>query len=166
MQTETETETSSYLDWARAMRARVRDIAAEWEDVEGNLIMILHAIQKEFGYISRGAALELAETTGIPVARIYEVITFYHYFRLTPPGRHRIQVCMGTACYLKGAQKLHSELENQLRAAGGGRAGVQVETVRCIGCCGMAPAVVVDDETVGRLCPGDMREMLNRTLKE
>lgn len=88
------------------------------------------------------------------MARIYEVITFYHYFRLKPPGSHTIQVCMGTACYLKGAPKLQEELEKQikLREASGGRGDeVQLESVRCIGCCGMAPAVVMDGKTHGRL---------------
>ena len=161
----TETELGTLLGWVEEMRSRVREIAREWEDEEGNLIMILHAIQNEFGYIPRGVASELAKEMGITMARIYEVITFYHYFRLTPPGNHTIQVCMGTACYLKGAEELHDELAKQLRLieAGGGRQGdFHLETVRCIGCCGMAPAVVVDAETHGRLCPGDMGKILKQ----
>lgn len=162
-------ELENLLEWVREMRGKVREIAGEWEGEEGNLIMILHAIQNEFGYISRGAADELTKATGISMARIYEVITFYHYFRLNPPGKHNIQVCMGTACYLKGAQELHDELEKQLRLlapAGGGQGDFQLETVRCIGCCGMAPAVVVDAETHGHLCPEDMVTILKEKQKE
>jgi len=166
---QTKTEIGSYLEWAKAMRARVRDIAGEWEGEEGNLIMILHAIQNEFGYISRGAADELTKASGVSMARIYEVITFYHYFRLTPPGNHTVQVCMGTACYLKGAETLQKELEKQMRlleSGGGAKGDFHVETVRCIGCCGMAPAVMVDGETHGRLCPADIAELLKRKAKE
>ncbi|MCA1787322.1 MAG: NAD(P)H-dependent oxidoreductase subunit E [Desulfobacteraceae bacterium] len=165
---QTQNESDIIFDWVEEMRDRVQAIAREWEDQEGNLIMILHAIQNEFGYISRGVAGELSKVTGTPMARIYEVITFYHYFRLTPPGNHSIKVCMGTACYLKGSENLHKELTKQVQlmeAAGGGHDDFQLETVRCIGCCGMAPAVVVDNETHGRLCPEDMSEILKQRQK-
>ena len=148
------TELGNLIDWVEDMRSRVRGIAREWEGEEGNLIMILHAIQSEFGYVPRGVASELSKELGISMARIYEVITFYHYFRLKPPGRHNIQVCMGTACYLKGAMGLQDELMRQLKLleATGTREGeFQLDSVRCIGCCGMAPAVVMDGETHGRL---------------
>lgn len=161
-----ETELGNLLEWVGSVQRRVRELAKEWEDREGNLIMILHAIQNEFGYIPRGVANELAKELGISMARIYEVITFYHYFRLAPPGRHSVQVCTGTACYLKGAMDLHDELARELRLmeASGGREGeFQLETVRCIGCCGMAPAVVVDGETHGRLCTNDARTILKQT---
>lgn len=159
------TELGHLLDWVKGMQGRVRELAREWEDEEGNLIMILHAIQNEFGYVPRGVANELAKALGIPLARIYEVITFYHYFRLKPPGRHKIQVCMGTACYLKGAMALGEALAKQLQLqeASGGRAGeFQLETVRCIGCCGMAPALVLDDQTHGRLTTDAAVEILKK----
>ena len=160
-----QTELGNLLGWVESMRNRVRAIAREWQAEEGNLIMILHAIQNEFGYIPRGVANELAKELGTSMARIYEVITFYHYFRLTPPGNHHIQVCMGTACYLKGADELHAELDHQLKlleAAGVRRNEFNLETVRCIGCCGMAPAVVVDGETHGRLCPSNVKDIIKQ----
>ncbi len=158
-------ELGNILDWVERMRKRVCEIAREWEGREGNLIMILHAIQNEFGYVPRGVANELSREMGISMARIYEVITFYHYFRLTPPGNHTVQVCMGTACYLKGAESLRDELERQLKlmeASGGRKDEFQVENVRCIGCCGMAPAVVVDGETHGRLCPDKVKAVVKQ----
>jgi NADH-quinone oxidoreductase subunit E len=160
------TELGNILDWVEGVRGKVRELAREWEGREGNLIMILHAIQNEFGYVPRGVANELAKELGIKMARIYEVLTFYHYFRLTPPGAHNIQVCMGTACYLKGAMGLHDALAKQLRLmeATGMREGeFLLESVRCIGCCGMAPAVVVDGETHGRLCPDAVGKILKQT---
>lgn len=143
------TELNYLLEWVESVQDKVRQLAAEWEGREGNLIMILHAIQDEFGYLPRGVANQLAKELGISLARIYEVITFYNYFRLEPPGAHTIQVCTGTACYLKGATDLSEELERHLKLHN--REDVRLETVRCIGCCGMAPAVVVDGETHGRL---------------
>jgi len=160
-----DTELASLLNWVEGMRNRVREIAREWEDEEGNLIMILHAIQNEFGYVPRGVANELSKEMGISMARIYEVITFYHYFRLTPPGSHTIKVCMGTACYLKGAGQLQGECERQLKLmqSGGADSGeFHVETVRCIGCCGMAPALVVDGETFGRLGTSQVKDILKK----
>ncbi len=156
-------ELDSLFDWLEMTRSRVREIARDWEDQEGNLIMILHSIQNELGYIPRGVANELSKELGISMARIYEVITFYHYFRLKPPGKHTIQVCTGTACYLSGAMDLHAELERHLKMSGGRAADYELETVRCIGCCGMAPAVVVDGETHGRLCQSSVAKVLKQT---
>ncbi len=166
MKTDTYTELERLLDWVEGVRQRVRELAKKWEDEEGNLIMILHAIQDEFGYVPRGVANELAKVTGVSMARIYEVITFYTYFRLTPPGSHSVQVCMGTACYLRGAEQLEEEFERQLeliKASGGRADDFQIESVRCIGCCGMAPAVVVDGETHGRLSMDAPAKILKET---
>lgn len=160
-----DTELDHLLDWVEGLRKRVREIAREWESEEGNLIMILHAIEDELGYVPRGVANELSHELGVPMARIYEVITFYHYFRLVPPGKHTVKVCMGTACYLKGANDLLEEVERQLKqleAMGGHQGEFSVENVRCIGCCGMAPAIVVDGETHGRLCPKAVEELLKQ----
>lgn len=165
----TNTELERLLDWMEWVRTRVREIAQEWKDREGSLIMILHAIQNEFGYVPRGVANEISKETGISLARIYEVITFYTYFRLKPPGTHTVQVCMGTACYLKGAEKLREELERQLKllkASGGRGDDFQLDSVRCIGCCGMAPAVVVDGETHGRLSPDGAAKVVKRKRGE
>ena len=153
------TELGYLVEWVESVQGKVRESVAKWRDREGNLIMILHEIQNEFGYVPRGVANELAKELGISLARIYEVLTFYHYFRLTPPGRHKVQVCTGTACYLKGAMRLLDELEGQLGVKAGSGTGdseFQLETVRCIGCCGMAPAIVVDKDTHGRLSERDI----------
>ncbi len=136
-----------------------------WSDQEGNLIMILHEIQNHHGYVPREASLLLSERTGVPLARIYEVLTFYHYFRLVPQGRHNITVCNGTACYLKGGARILAELENRLGIKEGETTAdrmFHLETVRCIGCCGMSPAVVVDKETLGKVALTDVPGILER----
>ncbi|NCC93409.1 MAG: NAD(P)H-dependent oxidoreductase subunit E [Opitutae bacterium] len=126
----------------------------KWKNEPGNLIMVLHKVQEHFGYVPRPAAFQVADQLGIPLAKVYGVLTFYHFFKLEKPGRFRISVCMGTACYLKGAADLLQELENIL---GVGLDTVtpdglfSVEAVRCLGCCGLAPVMSVNGTMHGNL---------------
>jgi NADH-quinone oxidoreductase subunit E len=126
----------------------------EWKTKQGNLIMVLHRVQQEHGYISREAADKVAELLDVPLATIWGVITFYHFFKLTKPGKHNIQVCMGTACYLKGGQALIEELDNQLKLSVGevtDDGNFSLEAVRCVGCCGLAPVMTVGGEVFGKV---------------
>ncbi|MDX2110583.1 MAG: NAD(P)H-dependent oxidoreductase subunit E [Verrucomicrobiota bacterium] len=140
----------------------------KWRGVEGNLIMILHQIQDTHGYIPRELVMQLDRALGIRLARIYEVITFYHYFKLVPPGKHHISICNGTACYLKGAANIIGEIEKTLGVKEGETTGdrlFQLETVRCIGCCGMSPAMMVDGRVCGHVKTTDLPEMINTIRK-
>ena len=126
----------------------------EWKDKQGSLIMILHKTQETFGYISRPAAEQVSRLTGIPLARIYGVITFYHFFKTVKPGKHMISVCLGTACYLTGAQDLIDETRSLLGLEPDGvtEDGLfSVDPVRCVGCCGLAPVLTVGTDTYGKL---------------
>ena len=146
------------------IRRDVQNHVARWRDEEGNLIMILHAIQNQHGYVPREVAMELSRELGVKLARIYEVITFYHYFKLQPPGAHNVVVCNGTACYLKGANDILGECRNQLGVAEGQTTKdrqFHLDTVRCIGCCGMSPAVVVDGKTHGRVKSSEVAKIIN-----
>lgn len=143
--------------------ADLRAYIAQWKDEPGSLIMILHRTQQEYGYLPRKVAIQLSRELECPLARIYGVITFYHYFKLTKPGRHNIQVCMGTACYLKDGEDLILELENllgigvnQVTADG----EFSVEAVRCVGCCGLAPVAIVGGEVFGKLTPDQLPTVL------
>lgn len=134
-----------------------------WKEKRGNLIMILHRIQQEHGYVPRQIAIELSRYMGVPLAKIYGVLTFYHYFKLKKPGRHRLSVCMGTACYLKGGKDLITELENLLgigvnQTTEDGE--FSVEAVRCVGCCGLAPVLVVGEEVFGKIKTEKLPEVL------
>ncbi|MCL2093408.1 MAG: NAD(P)H-dependent oxidoreductase subunit E [Treponema sp.] len=126
----------------------------EWKVKPGSLVMILHKTQETYGYISRESAMHLAKLTGIPLARIYGVITFYHFFKTSKPGKNVVSVCLGTACYLKGAQDLLDELRKIL---GIGPHEVtedglfSIDAVRCIGCCGLAPVLTVGKNAHGKL---------------
>jgi NADH-quinone oxidoreductase subunit E len=126
----------------------------EWKVKPGSLIMILHKTQETFGFISRETAAHLAKLTGIPLARIYGVVTFYHFFKTTKPGKNKVSVCLGTACYLKGSQDLIDETREILGLAPGEvtEDGLfSVDPVRCVGCCGLAPVLVVGNDTYGKL---------------
>ena len=123
----------------------------QWKNKPGNLIMILHRIQEEYGYSPRNVALELSRIMNVPLAKIYGVVTFYHFFKLHKPGKNRIQVCMGTACYLKGGEDLILEIERTLwlpvnKTSEDGL--FSLEAVRCIGCCGLAPVLVINGTDV------------------
>lgn len=135
----------------------------EWKDKPGSIIMILHRVQQEFGYLPRPVIIQLSQMLHTPLAKIYGVVTFYHYFKLTKPGRHNIQVCMGTACYLKGGEDLIHELENLLgiglnQVSEDGE--FSFESVRCVGCCGLAPVAVCGPDVFGKLVTDKLPEVL------
>jgi len=141
----------------------------EWKSKEGNLIMVLHRVQEHFGYIPREIAFEVASLLDVPVAKIYGVMTFYHLFKLTKPGRNQIAVCMGTACYLKGGEDLILELERQL---GVGLNTVtpdgefSTEAVRCIGCCGLAPVITVNGEVFGNVKNDQLKKIIEQVREK
>jgi NADH-quinone oxidoreductase subunit E len=135
----------------------------EWKVKPGSLIMILHKTQETFGFISREAAEKLALLTGIPLARIYGVITFYHFFKTKKPGKHKISICLGTACYLKGGQDLIEEARSILGLAEDGVTAdglFSIDPVRCVGCCGLAPVLTVGTETYGKLTKDQLPEII------
>jgi NADH-quinone oxidoreductase subunit E len=140
-----------------------------WKGKKGTLIMILHEIQNQYGYIPEDVSIKLANLLDIPLARIYEVITFYHYFKLNPPGKYKISVCMGTACYLKGAPDLIDELKELLNIEEGEttKDGLfQLESVRCLGCCGLAPVMTINDKVYGNLKKDDLHDIIGSYTKE
>ncbi|MGE0075652.1 MAG: NAD(P)H-dependent oxidoreductase subunit E [Sphaerochaetaceae bacterium] len=126
----------------------------EWKDKPGNLIMILHKVQEEYGFVSRESADTVAQMLDIPLATIYGVLSFYHFFKMTKPGEHNIQVCLGTACYLKGGEMLIEELTGLLGIEIGAvteDGKFSLEGVRCVGCCGLAPVMTVGGEVFGKV---------------
>ncbi len=135
----------------------------EWKGRPGNLIMMLHRIQEEFGYIPREAAEWLAGQTGLPLAKIYGVVTFYHFFKTTKPGKNRIAICLGTACYLKGAQGLIDEAQSILNIKGDevtDDGQFSIDAVRCLGCCGLAPVLMVGNDVYGKVTKDQMPEII------
>ena len=126
--------------------------------------MALHEIQSVKGYVPWEDAVDIANGMGIPLARIYEVLTFYNFFKLDAPGKAVISVCTGTACYLKGNDKVLEEFKKELGINEGESTAdrmFNLQVVRCVGCCGLAPVCVVNGKTYGRVSPNDVRNILD-----
>jgi len=135
---------------------------------ESALIAILHKAQEIEGYLSKEIMDEIAEAMNIPTAHIWGVATFYHYFNLTPCGKHTISVCLGTACYIKGADEILDTIKKDLKIDIGQVTedklfGLQV--ARCLGACGLAPVMMIDGKIYGSLTPKKVIEILNTYRK-
>ena len=120
----------------------------------GDLVPLLQRLQEAYGYLPPSAMEWVSSRTGIPLARMYGVITFYTTFRLEPMGKHHICVCLGTACHVKGAERLVDSLERDLGIRRGQTSSdgeYTLDTVNCLGACALAPLVVADDEYFGKM---------------
>ncbi len=136
---------------------------------QGMLIPLLQAAQDTYGYIPPLAIEQISEVTGIPSSEVYGVITFYTQFRLQPLGKHVIRMCKGTACYVSGASMIAQTIEDELgvspdESTEDGLFTFQV--VACLGCCSLAPVVMIDDQTYGKLTPGKLRKILRQYRKK
>jgi bidirectional [NiFe] hydrogenase diaphorase subunit len=132
------------------------------------LIEVLHAAQELFGFLDDDVLIYVGRSLGVPLSRVYGVATFYNFFSLKPQGEHTCVVCLGTACYVKGA----GALLGAVQAAAGLRAGetsadgrLSLVTARCIGACGLAPAVVLDGEIAGKVTAGDLLARMGQWTK-
>jgi len=133
------------------------------------LIEALHAVQDAFGFLDEEAMTFVADSLDLPLSKVYGVATFYHLFMLKPQGRHACVVCTGTACYIKGAGALIEGIEERFGAAPGettDNKALSVLTARCVGACGLAPAVVVDGKVIGKLGPEAFCDRLAQEIAE
>ena len=146
-----------------ATKSEIARTIRKWSSKRGSLIMMLHEIQNQRGYVPREISRELAAGVDVPLAQIYEVLTFYNYFKLKSPGRAVISVCTGTACYLKGGADILAAFQEELGIQEGETTGdgdFHLQSVRCIGCCGLAPAVVINGKTYGKVQPAQARSTI------
>lgn len=123
---------------------------------QDGLIEILHEAQRLFGHLDRALLLDIAVKLQLPPSRVFGVATFYHLFRLHPRRPHECTVCLGTACYIRGASALRVEAEQAAQA----RHDLAIHEARCIGTCGIAPLVVVDGTVVGKETPNSVQKRL------
>lgn len=134
------------------------------ETTKGALIEILHKAQEIFGYLPRDVQLFVARKLGIPGAEVYGVVSFYSYFSTKPSGKHTISVCMGTACFVRGADKIVAKFKETLGIESNETTEdglFTIKDVRCIGACGLAPVVMVDDKVYGRVKVEDVDDIIN-----
>jgi NADH-quinone oxidoreductase subunit E len=138
------------------IKEQTRHILKRLGHKRGNLIPTLQKVQHELGYLPREAMLEVARFLDIPAIDVYGVVTFYNQFRLNPPGRHSIRVCLGTACHMKGGYITLDAWKRRLKIDRGQTTPdreFDLDTVACVGCCVMAPVTVVDDKPEGQVEP-------------
>ncbi len=144
--------------------APVKEKIEKFKNKKGVLIPLLQEVQSVYGYVPKEAVNYIAEELSIFPVRIYGILTFYKQFYLTPRGRHNIRVCQGTACHVMGAKELLNYLENNLDIKDGETTEdkrYSLERVACLGCCGMAPVVVVDDDFYGNVTINNINDFLN-----
>lgn len=131
---------------------------------ESALIFVLKEAQSIFGYLPKEVQLYIAGKLGVSPAKVYGVVSFYSYFSTTPVGEHKINVCLGTACFVKGSKDVLAELEKQLGIKSGETTPdlkFTIECLRCVGACGLAPVVVVDGKVYSRVTPDDVTKILD-----
>ena len=138
---------------------KIKEITEKFKEMKGALIPALHEVQKLYGYLPEEALQVVSKDLDIPMSEIYGVSTFYSQFTLEPKGEHIIKVCLGTACYVKGAQDIIERLSSVLEVEVGKTTSdgkFTLEAARCLGACGLAPVIMVDDKVYGRLIPADV----------
>lgn len=134
---------------------------------ETALIQVLHHAQGLYGYLPRNVQIHVAEQLNIPAAKVYGVVSFYSYFTDTPRGENVVQVCMGTGCFVKGADKVMDTFENELGIKSGETTEDMKFTlsgVRCVGACGLAPVVLINDKVFGHVQSEDVKQILEDYL--
>ena len=152
--------------------AQLKEFIAQTQNQEhpdSFLIAVLHKAQGLYGYLPVEVMDEISEEMGIPTAHIWGVATFYHYFNLTPPGQHVISICLGTACYVRGAGQILQTLKDELKIDMGQvtEDGLfSLQPARCLGACGLAPVAMIDDKIHGDLTPKKMIQILNQYRKQ
>lgn len=135
------------------------------KDEKGALMPIVQEAQDIYGYLPIEVQKIISDEMQIPMEKIYGVATFYSQFALQPKGKYRISVCLGTACYVKGSGQIYEKLQETLQIKGGectmdGK--FSLEACRCVGACGLAPVMMINDEVYGRLTPDDVQGILER----
>jgi len=165
------TEATSTVKSAASLDPRLKLIAAKLKKEKykpDSLIEVLHTAQNAYGYLPMDVLKYIGKELHLPPSRVYSTVTFYHFFSLKSKGEHTCLVCTGTACYVKGAQEILDQIEKEFSLKAGevsedGKLGVQV--ARCIGACGLAPAVVIDDEVQSKVKPENIASTIQSKMQ-
>ncbi len=144
---------------------KLEEYISTFDDKKSSLIIILHRAQEIFGYIPEEVQEFIAEKIDIPVSKVYGVVSFYNFFSMEPKGKYPISVCTGTACYVRGAEKILEALQNELGIKLGGvtEEGLfSIDSLRCVGACGLAPVMLIGKEVYGKVKPEDVKEIIKK----
>lgn len=147
---------------------KLRKVIEEHKGQPGATMPVLQAAQGIFGYLPEEVQIMVAEGLDIPLSEVYGVATFYSFFSLNPKGKYQISVCLGTACYVKGSADVLSAVEQKLSITPGGITSdglFSLDACRCIGACGLAPVMMINDDVYGRLTPAQVGPILDKYIK-
>ncbi len=156
---------ASILDENKEKFEELQKVIDEFKGKEGPLMPVMHKAQELFGYLPIEVQNFISEALDIPMSDVYGVATFYSQFSLKPKGKYFIGVCLGTACYVKGAQKILDELAKELNIKPGDTTEdmkFTLEATRCLGACGLAPVLMVNDDVYGRLVTSDVKGIVDK----
>ena len=145
--------------------AKLDSIIEKHKGKAGGLIPVLEEAQVSLEYLPLSVQKKIAAGLNLPLSRVYGVVTFYSFFTMTPRGKHTVRVCLGTACYVRGGKALTETLEKQFGIKEGETTPDRMftlESVRCLGACGLGPVIVVDEDVHGRVKPGKVKEILSQ----
>lgn len=147
----------------------LRECIAKHKSERGCLMPVLHEAQNIYGYLPAEVQSIIAEELNIPLSEVYGVATFYAQFSLQPKGKHQVSVCLGTACYVKGSDKILAAVEKELRISCGectpdGK--FSIDSCRCVGACGLAPVMIVDDDVYGKMTPEQVPAILEKYMQD
>jgi len=141
----------------------IKEICAKFGNQEGELINVLHSVQGKLGYLPAEVQEVVAKELNVSVAKVYGVVTFYSFFTMLPHGEHPISICMGTACYVRGAEQVLSEIKRRLNIEVGQTTPdgkFSLSSLRCVGACGLAPVVMVGEKVYGRVSPQQVKDII------
>jgi NADH-quinone oxidoreductase subunit E/NADP-reducing hydrogenase subunit HndA len=142
---------------------QIKAICKSFNNEKGEVINVLHKVQGVFGYLPAEVQEVIAHELNMSVAQVYGIVTFYSYFTMIPKGEHPISICMGTACYVRGAEKILDEFKHQLNIKVGETTAdgkFSLNCLRCVGACGLAPVVLVGEKVYGRLTTEQVKEII------
>lgn len=152
-------------DFTSEQLSKVDEIILNFRSKPGALIPVLEQVQDVCGYLPMSLQLRVAKGLNLPVANVYGVVTFYSFFTMVPRGKNVIRVCLGTACYVRGGKRILEKMSENLGIEPGQCTEdrlFSLETVRCLGACGLAPVVVINDDTHGQMKPAKLDAVLNQ----
>ncbi|MDO4574135.1 MAG: NAD(P)H-dependent oxidoreductase subunit E [Planctomycetia bacterium] len=143
--------------------AELKSVIAQLKDTQGSLMLVMQKAQGIYGYLPVEVQTMIAEGMDVPLEKVYGIATFYSMFSLFPKGRHRISVCLGTACYVKGSADILAEITKEIGIDAGectADTKFSLDSCRCVGACGLAPVMVIDEDVHGRIVPAQVKGIL------
>ncbi len=159
------TQSSVPFSGTKEQEQQLLKVIDELRDTKGALMPIMQQAQDIYGYLPYEVQKLISDNLGVPVEKIYGVATFYAMFNLQPKGEYRVSVCLGTACYVKGSGAIYEKIQDVLGISGGectADGKFSLDACRCVGACGMAPVMLVNDEVFGRMTPDEAEEILKK----